>query len=539
MRRSIRWELPLSYAAIALLAAVALGAILLLILRGYYGQLERAYLKGNALVFSYTLAPLLEDDLLDESLQAQVISLSFLSQARVRLLDQDGAPLADSSTPGRFAVSLAAPPEREVVVLERGREAGARTRAFIAINSSLPEPAGFTLTETLLPQLNAESSRLGDPYGPFLIRTLPIADREYLLAVGSDADLAGPRSGQVVRQPIYNSAADLLGYVELSEGPAYGQEIVSSVARGWVLAGAVAVALAAVVGWLVSRRISEPLLALATVTASMTAGDLAARADVKRRDEFGTLARSFNAMADRVEDTVVTLRRFVSDAAHELHTPLATLRTNLEMMHKDSLPGQSERVARAQAQVERLEALTRGMLDLSRIESGTSQGAPGPVSLTALAQEMGELYASRAEQAGLDFEMSLPEVPITVRGDKVQLRQALTNLLDNAIKFTLEGGRVYLGLQHEGDMAVLWVEDTGIGIPEADLPLLFQRFHRGRNTGGYPGSGLGLAIVKAVADEHDGQVEAERIKKGSRFLLRLPLGKIPPPRPQAERGGEA
>jgi signal transduction histidine kinase len=536
MRRSIRWELPLSYAAIALLAAVALGAILLLVLDRYYGQLERAYLAGNALAFSYSLAPMLEDGPPDESLQAQLTSLSFLSQARVRVLGPDGVPIADSSTPGRFAVSLPAPPEfagtlpawpeREVVALKRDGEAGASSSSLIAISPSLPEPAGIALTETLLPPLDARFSRTSDPYSSFRVRIfpvrmLPLAGREFPLFVGSDVDLDDPRSDQAVQHPIYDGEANLLGYVELSEGPAYRQEIVTSVARGWLLAGAVAVAVAAVVGWLVSRRMSAPLLALTTVTTSMAAGDLAARADVAHRDEFGTLARSFNAMADQVENTVVTLRRFVSDAAHELHTPLATLRTNLEMMSKDSPWKHNERVARAQAQVERLEALTQGMLNLSRVESGMSQEALGLVSLTSLAQEMGELYASQAEQAGIDFELALPETPVTIQGDDGQLRQALSNLLDNAIKFTPEGGRVCLGLGREGDMAMLWVEDTGIGIPEEDLPHLFQRFHRGRNASGYPGSGLGLAIVKAIADGHDGSVTVGGTGQGTLFTLRL------------------
>jgi signal transduction histidine kinase len=557
MRRSIRWQLPLSYAAIALLATVALGVVLLLTLRGYYGQLERAYLEGNALAFSYTLAPLLADDLPAESLQAQVISLSFLSQVRVRLLDRDGSPVADSSAPGRFAVSLAAIPERDVLLPAGEIEANSRTRAFIIINPNLPEPTVLSSTEILPSRLMFEPYQPGDPYGPLMIRSLSLVGGKFPLDLGSDADLAGPRSNQVVRQPVYNDTSSLLGYVELSEGPAYGQEIVTSVARGWVLSGVVAMALAAAVGWLVSRRISAPLLALAGVTASMAAGDLSARADVRRRDEFGTLACSFNTMADRLEDTVVTLRRFVSDAAHELNTPLATLRANLEMMRHDSapedsapedgapedgvpedgapedgvpedgvaeesLPGQNERLARAQAQVERLEVLARGMLDLSRIEAGMNQEAVGPVSLTALAQDMGELYASCAEQVGLAFELSLPEAPIIIRGDETQLRQALANLLDNAIKFTPEGGRVELGLGQAEGMANLWVEDTGIGIPAEDVPHLFQRFHRGRNTAGYPGSGLGLAIVKAIADRHGGYVTADSNSHSTRFSLQLP-----------------
>jgi signal transduction histidine kinase len=527
MRRSIRWELQLSYAAIALLATVALGAVLLAILRGYYSQLERAYLEGNALAFSYTLAPLLEEDRPPESLQAQLVSLSFLSQARVRLLDENGSLVADSSAPGRFVVSFAARSEGDVAVPTGRIKVEPVVGPFLVISSTVTETVTLPSGRALPLRLMLESSQSGDPYAPFRIR-LPFFEAEdYPLGQLSDADPVGPRSGPVVRQPIYGDNSVLLGYVELSGGPAYAREVVGDVAWGWGIASTAAVLLAAAAGWLVSRGISAPLLALTDVTASMVGGDLSARADASRKDEFGTLARSFNTMADQVEETVVTLRRFVSDAAHELNTPLATLRTNLEMMRQDSLPtqdsspGQNERVARAQAQVERLEILTRGMLDLSRIEAGMSQRALGPVSLTALAQEMGELYASRAEQAGLTFELSLPQTAIIVQGDEEQLRQALTNLLDNAIKFTPEGGRVGLGLEQAEGMVKLSVEDTGIGIPEEDLPLLFQRFHRGRNTEGYPGSGLGLAIVKAIADRHGGSVAAEGNDHSTRISLRL------------------
>jgi signal transduction histidine kinase len=507
MLHSIRRRLPLSYAAIALLAALALGAVLLLILRSYYLRVERDYLRGNAQAIGFSLAQLIEDEQPAEVLQARLDSFSFLSGTRVRLFDTKGQVVASSNPPGDYRVAFAPAP------WEEPRAPQPEGRRVIVIHPGAVASATLTTTRDILWPLLPGFER----------RLVPVEPARGLWPFVQQAQTS--TSSQVAQLPIYDTGNQLLGYVELSQGPAYAREIVGDVAWGWGIAGTVAVVLAAIAGWLISRRISAPLLALTDVTASMAGGDLSARADATRRDEFGTLARSFNAMADQVEDTVVTLRRFVSDAAHELNTPLATLRTNLEMMHKNSLPEQSERVARAQAQVERLEALTQGMLDLSRIESGMSQGALGPVSLTSLAQEMGELYASRAEQAGLDFELSLPGTPITVQGDEGQLRQALTNLLDNAVKFTPESGCVHLGLEREEDMAVLWVEDTGIGIPEEDLPHLFQRFHRGRNTEGYPGSGLGLAIVKAIADRHDGSVTAEGYNHLTRISLRFPCSR--------------
>jgi signal transduction histidine kinase len=333
-----------------------------------------------------------------------------------------------------------------------------------------------------------------------------------------EASMSDRRSDHVVCRSIGDAVGAPWGIVELSEGPAYGREIVGRVARGWVLASLVAVLLAAGVGWVASQRISAPLLILTDVTAQMAAGNLAARADVARQDEFGALAGSFNRMADRVEDTVVALRRFVSDAAHEIHTPLTALRTNLELAPDD------EFVRRAQSQVERLEALTQGLLDLSTIEAEVREATEerAPVALVPLVRETSELYASRAEQAGLAFDLVLPETEVMVWGDEAQLRRALGNLLDNGIKFTPEGGSVCVGVRCVEEWAELWVEDTGIGVPEQDLPHLFGRFHRGRNVAVYPGNGLGLAIVKAIVEGHGGRVTGENLGPRTRFTLRLP-----------------
>ncbi|UCC63234.1 MAG: HAMP domain-containing histidine kinase, partial [Anaerolineae bacterium] len=333
----------------------------------------------------------------------------------------------------------------------------------------------------------------------------------------------GSRSDQMVRQSFHDRGGALLGYVELSEGPAYGRQILNSVARGWALAGSVAVLLAALAGWMASRRITRPLLALTDVTGRMAGGDLSARADVKRQDELGLLARSFNQMAAQVEDTVGTLRRFVADAAHELHTPLTALRTNLELVADEQDRGQQrDYVDRAQMQVQRLATLTNILLDLSRLETAPAQQPQAPVNLVDLLQETCELYASRAEQAGLTFSLDLPSDPVTISGAAAQMRQALGNLLDNAIKFTPQAGEIRVGLRREGEWAHLWVQDTGIGIPNADIPQLFSRFHRGGNASAYPGSGLGLAIVKAIVTAHRGHVAVQSTGQGSRFSIEFP-----------------
>jgi signal transduction histidine kinase len=325
--------------------------------------------------------------------------------------------------------------------------------------------------------------------------------------------------------PIERPGGKTLGYIQVSEGPAYGGQIVDSVALGWAVAGVVAVLLAVGVGLIISRRISAPLVSLTDVTERMAAGDLSARASVMRRDELGTLATAFNDMAARVEETVMALRHFVGDAAHELHTPLTALRTNLELIADEQDKGERENfICQAQAQMDRLQALSGGLLDLSRLDAATASGSHmrTAIDLTALVQGVSELYASRAEQDGLGFELDVPPVPMMVCGDEVQLQRALSNLLDNALKFTPKGGTVRTHLQSRDGVVQVLIEDNGIGIPTGDMPRLFNRFHRGRNAAVYPGSGLGLAIVKAIVEGHDGTVTAERLDPGTRFVMTLP-----------------
>jgi signal transduction histidine kinase len=510
-RYSIRWRLPLSYAAIALLATLALGAVLLLILQGYYLRVERDYLQSNAQAIGFSLARLLEEDPAPEMLQSQLDSLAFLSSTRISLFDTGQQLVASSEPRGRVAIPLSAMRAGESFPMD------ARALALI-LSGDVPSMTLFTEGGTLVWIPAGSAGRLLLPEGERR-SVFPVpAERYTSQAEGTHGD---SYSSQVMRVPVLGSANQLLGYVELSHGPAYAREILHDVAWGLGIAGAVAVVLAAVAGWAISRRISDPLAALTEVTAAMAKGDLTARADVARKDELGTLARSFNQMAEQVADVITTLRRFVSDAAHEIHTPLTALRTNLELARQDAQTGADEYVVQAQAQAERLEALTGGLLDLSRLESPAQAPRLVPVPLLPLLNELGELYASRAEQAGLMFEWSRPETPVSVLGEKAQLKAALTNLLDNAHKFTPEGGRICLGCCQEGGTAVLWVEDTGIGLPEADLPHLFERFYRGRNAASYPGSGLGLAIVKAVVDRHEGQVQAEQTEQGSRFTITI------------------
>ena len=178
---------------------------------------------------------------------------------------------------------------------------------------------------------------------------------------------------------------------------------------------------------------------------------------------------------------------------------------------------------RALSQAVRMQALVDNLLDLSRIESQSRKASHHPIDFRELIRNISTLYASQAEQSGVDFRLDLPESPVIVQGDWVQLERLVSNLFENAIKFTPPGGTVSATARESEGRAILTIHDTGIGIPEDELPHLFERFHRGRNTARYPGSGLGLAIAKAIADAHQGVIRLDNILPGTMVTVSLPL----------------
>ncbi len=188
----------------------------------------------------------------------------------------------------------------------------------------------------------------------------------------------------------------------LSEPPTSGRAVLVGIAQAWTVAALLAVALAALAGYLLSSRISKPIVALTEASDRMADGDLTARAPVERADEVGRLGESFNQMADQMEGTVVALRRFVGDAAHEIGTPLTALRADLELAEGAASTDDERRlIGRALGQADRLQSLSESLLSLSRIEAGDPNGTIERVDLAATVREAAEAVASRAEQAGL------------------------------------------------------------------------------------------------------------------------------------------
>ncbi len=249
-------------------------------------------------------------------------------------------------------------------------------------------------------------------------------------------------------------------------------------------------------------------------------------------EELERLTATLNAMIERLERSFGALRRFTADASHELKTPLAVLRADVERAMSPTVRPAERAMALEEAlqQVTRMAALVESLLTLARADEGRFEVYREPVALEPLVREVLETARLLAEEAGLEVEAGRLE-PVEVLGDLVRLRQLLLNLVSNAIKYTPRGGVVGIALAQVDDRAVVTVRDTGIGIAAGDLPFIFERFWRAdrvrtRADGG--GVGLGLAICRWIVQAHSGALGVQsRLGRGSTFTVTLPLAGAP------------
>jgi len=252
---------------------------------------------------------------------------------------------------------------------------------------------------------------------------------------------------------------------------------------------------------------------------------------VQGKDEIGQLSTQFNQMAERLEASFAevaaerdALRRFVADASHELRTPITALKTFNDLLQDaaaDDPSARAEFLQESQDQLGRLEWITHNLLDLSRFDAGLVTLDLADVNAVGLVQRVVGTFQARAQEKNLTLSIHCPDSSLTLYCDQERMEMALSNLVDNAIKFTAPGGQVTVGAERHDASVRLWVRDTGQGIAPEDLPHIFERFYRGSGVRA-AGSGLGLAIVQSIARAHGGQVFVESEPGvGSLFVIEL------------------
>ena len=297
--------------------------------------------------------------------------------------------------------------------------------------------------------------------------------------------------------------------------------------RTLIIAVPLALVLAAGGGIFLARRALKPVDKIAQTAQEIEESDLSRRINVNTKDELGRLAATLNEMIGRLEKAFQRQKQFTSDASHELRTPLAVIEAESTLALQKERPSsdyqQSLEIISQESR--QMSSLIDQLLTLARADAGKEQWNFTEVNLGKLITNLSTDVEVLCQEKGLSFQLGQTQ-DLVVKGDEARLRELFMNLLDNAIRYTPAPGTVSVSLRREGQMAVVAIMDTGIGIPAEDIPFIFERFYRvdksrSRAEGG---SGLGLAICRHIAEAHGGKIEVEsQVGAGSTFSVWLHL----------------
>ncbi len=302
---------------------------------------------------------------------------------------------------------------------------------------------------------------------------------------------------------------------------------VSAVTQGLAVFSGLFIVLVAVFTFFLSNYLTLSIQKFNRAIGKMSGGNFSVRVDENSIAEFGELAKAFNMMSDRLENLDASRSQFVSDASHELKTPLASMKILSEsLLSQPDAPPELYRefLSDINSEIDRLSLVINDLLTLVKTDKGTDTLVIVPVELGELLKKITTTVAPLARNKHIT--VSYEYVDVTVPADELRIRQVLTNLIDNAIKYSPENTTVTVTLTQTLSNAVVTVADQGIGISAEHLPHLFERFYRvdkarSRQAGG---TGLGLSIVKQIIDQHGGTIEVKSVEnKGTTFTVTLPL----------------
>lgn len=279
------------------------------------------------------------------------------------------------------------------------------------------------------------------------------------------------------------------------------------------------------VAFIFARRLSAPIMEMSQISKDMTSGNLESRVHKLPKDELGELGVSLNQLAERLSTMEKLRKTMTADVAHDLRTPLATVRSHLEGMIDQVIPPAKENLESLLEEVNRLTSLIEGLQEIALSDKAIHNFQFEPIELSSFLRETVHRIETLFKAKNLILQFA-EHNPCTIKSDREALSKILDNLLTNALKFTPTGKIVRLNLATSEDFVIIQVSDQGVGISDSDLPYIFERFYRtdrsrNRESGGF---GLGLTIAKELTGALGGTISVEsKLGEGSNFTIKLPL----------------
>lgn len=340
------------------------------------------------------------------------------------------------------------------------------------------------------------------------------------------------RSSLFERRPVCAknncTGANLLGYIGLSAPVEQRDASDAFFLRGQyaslALAALIAIALSAAAAFIIARQLLEPIRRLESGAKTMAAGNYTARIEQDRSDELGQLIGHYNTLAATLEQTAKAEREWISNTSHELQTPLAVLRAQIEALQDGIRQPDDKTLTEMHAALMRLSRLVQDLKTLSYGREAELTSILEHEDLPTLVDQAAEAARSRLSAKGIELELNLP-AHMLVPCDRGQIGQVMDNVLENAFRYTDGPGQIRVNLQDDEGFALLTVEDTPPAAPEGDVEKLFDRFYRveASRSRAYGGSGLGLSVCKAIVEAHGGTISAGRSELGGvQIVIRLP-----------------
>ena len=355
-----------------------------------------------------------------------------------------------------------------------------------------------------------------------------LADTERVTFRG---DLGGMYSDvhYTIATPLHGNGGVLLGYLFVSRDTKAALDVWQSILPMFVMISLVVLIMALLLSYASSLYLSKPLRAMAEVARRFGQGDMTARVEEPElSDEIGELAEAFNSMADSLEKSEERRREFIANVSHELKTPMTTISGFADGILDGTIPPQSEKryLQTISSETKRLNRLVRSMLELSKIQAGDrSTLLKQTFDITEIMRLTLINFVDKIEERRLDVDFQVPEEPIVVMGDPDAITQVVYNLLDNAVKFSKDGTQLGISVWKDNTKAYVSIRNHGNTIPEAEIPLLFDRFHKSDRSRSRDrdGVGLGLYIVKTILISHGEDIAVTSRQGVTDFVFTLTL----------------